>query len=83
MKKGNSKDLDRRERAMKHEDRSKTFDFVDKDAVLDIEATTEYPVMYGALGTEPGTEHPFNVYRIAVKLGEKGRLVLDEGRWIH
>ena len=27
-----------------------------------IEATTEYPVMYHALGTEPRTEHPFNVY---------------------
>jgi len=57
-----SKDVDQRERVMKHEDRPKTFDFVDKNAVLDIEATTEYPVMYRALGTKPRAEHPYNVY---------------------
>ncbi len=27
-----------------------------------IEATAEYPIMYRALGTEPKTEHPFNLY---------------------
>ncbi|MHA1337363.1 MAG: SIS domain-containing protein, partial [Promethearchaeota archaeon] len=27
-----------------------------------IEATTEYPIMYYALNSEPKTEHPFNVY---------------------
>nr|MDO8099284.1 SIS domain-containing protein [Candidatus Njordarchaeota archaeon] len=62
MKKGSSKDAEQRKQVMKHEDRPKTFDFVDKDAVLDIEATTEYPVMYRALGTEPRIEHPFHMY---------------------
>jgi glucosamine--fructose-6-phosphate aminotransferase (isomerizing) len=47
---------------MKQGDRPRVFDFVEKDAVLDIEATTEYPVMYRALGTEPKTSHPYNVY---------------------
>ena len=27
-----------------------------------IEGTAEYPIMYRALGTEPQTEHPFNLY---------------------
>ncbi len=27
-----------------------------------IESTAEYPIMYQALGTEPQTEHPFNLY---------------------
>jgi glucosamine--fructose-6-phosphate aminotransferase (isomerizing) len=27
-----------------------------------IEATGEYPIMYKALGTQPRTEHPFNLY---------------------
>ncbi len=27
-----------------------------------IEGTAEYPIMYRALGTEPKTEHPFNLY---------------------
>src|SRR3990172_9005770 len=26
------------------------------------EATAEYPIMYQALGTEPKTRHPFNLY---------------------
>ena len=39
-----------------------TFDFLGDDPAERIEATTEYPVMYHALGTEPRTEHPFNVY---------------------
>jgi glucosamine--fructose-6-phosphate aminotransferase (isomerizing) len=47
---------------MKQDERPKIFDFIDKDEVLDIEATTEYPVMYRALGTKPRTEHPYNVY---------------------
>lgn len=33
------------------------------DAEAQIEATGERPVMYRWLGTEPRTEHPFNVYR--------------------
>ena len=28
-----------------------------------IEATSEWPLMYIALGSEPKTEHPFNLYR--------------------
>jgi glucosamine--fructose-6-phosphate aminotransferase (isomerizing) len=47
---------------MKHEERPRVFDFTDRDPVLEIEATSEYPVMYRALGTEPKTAHPFNVY---------------------
>jgi glucosamine 6-phosphate synthetase-like amidotransferase/phosphosugar isomerase protein len=62
MKKGNPKDLDQRDRVMKYEERPKVFDFTDRDPVLDIEATSEYPVMYRALGTEPRTGHPYNVY---------------------
>ena len=27
-----------------------------------VEATGEYPIMYQALGSQPRTEHPFNVY---------------------
>src|SRR5579859_2980665 len=27
-----------------------------------IEGTAEYPIMYRALGTQPRTEHPFNLY---------------------
>lgn len=49
------------DRVIKHEERKK-FDFLENDPVGRIEATTEYPVMYHALGTEPKTEHPFNVY---------------------
>lgn len=62
MKKGNPADSGQQDRVMKHEERPKVFDFTDRDPVLDIEATTEYPVMYRALGTEPRTTHPFNVY---------------------
>lgn len=49
------------DKVIKHEDRKK-FDFLEDDLVSRIEATTEYPVMYYALGTEPRIEHPFNVY---------------------
>jgi glucosamine--fructose-6-phosphate aminotransferase (isomerizing) len=62
MKKENPKNAEQRSRAMKHDERPKIFDLIDKDEVLDTEATTEYPVMYRALGTKPRTEHPFNVY---------------------
>jgi glucosamine--fructose-6-phosphate aminotransferase (isomerizing) len=62
MKKGNSKVLDHRDRVTKYEERPKVFDFAERDPVLDIEATSEYPVMYRALGTEPRTGHPYNVY---------------------
>jgi len=33
-----------------------------KDAESLIESTAEYPIMYRALGTEPKTQHPFNLY---------------------
>ena len=49
------------DKVIKHEER-KRFDFLEDDPVKRIEATTEYPVMYYALGTEPRTEHPFNVF---------------------
>ncbi|WXG45426.1 MAG: SIS domain-containing protein [Candidatus Atabeyarchaeum deiterrae] len=62
MKKEGSRDLDEHDRAMKHEERPKTFDFTDRDPVLDTEGTTEYPVMYRALGTDPRSAHPYNVY---------------------
>jgi glucosamine--fructose-6-phosphate aminotransferase (isomerizing) len=62
MKKGEPKDTDKPKRVMRQEERPKIFDFVEKDPVLDIEATTEYPVMYRALGSEPRKSHPYNVY---------------------
>ena len=62
MKKRDPKNADKQERIMRQEDRPRVFDFVEKNAVLDIEATTEYPVMYRALGSEPRTSHPYNVY---------------------
>lgn len=49
------------EKVMKHEERKK-FDFLEGDPIGRIEATTEHPVMYYALGSESRTEHPFNVY---------------------
>ena len=49
------------DKVIKHEDRKK-FDFLEDDPVGRIEATTEYPVMYYALGSEPKNMHPFNVY---------------------
>jgi glucosamine--fructose-6-phosphate aminotransferase (isomerizing) len=33
-----------------------------QDAESLIESTAEYPIMYRALGTEPKTQHPFNLY---------------------
>jgi fructoselysine-6-P-deglycase FrlB-like protein len=35
---------------------------IEGDIGQHIEATAEYPIMYRALGTEPQTEHPFNLY---------------------
>lgn len=36
---------------------------IDPDEVeSSIESTSEYPIMYRALGTEPKTQHPFNLY---------------------
>jgi fructoselysine-6-P-deglycase FrlB-like protein len=49
------------DRVLSHGERQ-TFDFLGDDPSARIEATTEYPVMYHALGTEPRTEHPYNVY---------------------
>ncbi|HMF33881.1 MAG TPA: SIS domain-containing protein [Candidatus Lokiarchaeia archaeon] len=48
------------DKVIRAQDRKK-FDFLEGDPRR-IEATTEYPVMYHALGTEPRTEHPFHVY---------------------
>jgi glucosamine--fructose-6-phosphate aminotransferase (isomerizing) len=49
------------DKVLEYKDRKK-FDFLEDDPVGRIESTTEYPVMYHALGSEPKTEHPFNVY---------------------
>ncbi|MBD3228891.1 MAG: SIS domain-containing protein [Candidatus Lokiarchaeota archaeon] len=46
---------------LSEKDRPKKFG-VDKEERKVIEGTTEYPLMYKALGTEPKTEHPFNLY---------------------
>ncbi|MBI5668555.1 MAG: hypothetical protein HZC41_11165 [Chloroflexi bacterium] len=35
---------------------------IDGDIRRHIEATGEYPIMYRALGTQPQTQHPFNLY---------------------
>jgi glucosamine--fructose-6-phosphate aminotransferase (isomerizing) len=35
---------------------------IEGDIRRHIEATGEYPIMYRALGTEPQTQHPFNLY---------------------
>lgn len=35
---------------------------IEGDIQRHIESTGEYPIMYRALGTEPQTEHPFNLY---------------------
>jgi glucosamine 6-phosphate synthetase-like amidotransferase/phosphosugar isomerase protein len=35
---------------------------IEGDIRRHIEGTAEYPIMYRALGTEPQTEHPFNLY---------------------
>jgi glucosamine--fructose-6-phosphate aminotransferase (isomerizing) len=35
---------------------------IEGDVRQHIEGTGEYPIMYRALGTEPRTEHPFNLY---------------------
>jgi len=43
-------------------DQRKKFDFLENDPIGRVEATTEYPIMYYALGSNPRTEHPFNVY---------------------
>jgi glucosamine--fructose-6-phosphate aminotransferase (isomerizing) len=58
---GIMKSDDQKDRILSHEER-KVFDFIDKDPVLEIEGTAEYPVMYRALGSEPRTQHPFHLY---------------------
>jgi len=39
-----------------------------------IEGTSEYPIMYRALGTEPKTQHPFNLYE---DISIEGRAIRD------
>ena len=72
---------DQEDKVMKQEDRKK-FDFLENDPVGRIEGTTEYPVMYHALGTEPRTEHPFNVYNDikATEAGTIKEITASEGR---
>lgn len=40
----------------------KEWNWLDERGERAVEATGEYPVMYIALGSEPKTEHPFNLY---------------------
>ncbi|TFG15401.1 MAG: SIS domain-containing protein [Promethearchaeota archaeon] len=49
------------DKVLKYKERKK-FDFVAEDPTCRIEATTEHPIMYYALGSEPKTDHPYNVY---------------------
>jgi glucosamine--fructose-6-phosphate aminotransferase (isomerizing) len=42
--------------------RVKKWGIDEKKADALIEGTAEYPIMYRALGTEPKTQHPFNLY---------------------
>lgn len=42
--------------------RTKRWGIDEKEASSLIEGTSEYPIMYRALGTEPKTRHPFNLY---------------------
>lgn len=41
--------------------RIKTWD-IEGDIRAHIEGTAEHSIMYRALGTEPQTQHPFNLY---------------------
>ncbi|HOX27951.1 MAG TPA: SIS domain-containing protein [bacterium] len=41
----------------------KPWDWLGEGGELALEATGEHPVMYIALGSEPKTEHPFNLHR--------------------
>ncbi|GEM_PF-4803739 len=50
-------------RVMKHDERPAAWSFIKGDRYREIEGTTEYPVMYRALGAKPATQHPFNLYK--------------------
>ncbi|MEM2135894.1 MAG: SIS domain-containing protein [Candidatus Jordarchaeaceae archaeon] len=50
-------------RVMRHDERPAAWSFIKEDRHQEIEGTTEYPVMYRALGTKPATQHPFNLYK--------------------
>jgi len=50
------------DKVMDQKNRTKIFDFFDKDPISEIEGTGEYPIMYRALGSEPRTQHPFHLY---------------------
>lgn len=54
--------------------RVKRWGIDEKNANSLIEATAEYPFMYKALGTEPKTEHPFNLY---TDISIEGKAVKD------
>ena len=49
-----------------------------KDAETLIESTSEYPIMYRALGTEPKTQHPFNLYNDILVEGKAIRDTLQQ-----
>ncbi|MBS7252182.1 MAG: hypothetical protein KIH08_16545 [Candidatus Freyarchaeota archaeon] len=50
-------------RVMRHDERPAAWSFIKGDRFQEIEGTTEYPVMYRALGSKPATQHPFNLYK--------------------
>jgi glutamine---fructose-6-phosphate transaminase (isomerizing) len=41
----------------------KEWEWLGAGGELALEATSEHPIMYTALGSEPRTQHPFNLYR--------------------
>jgi glucosamine 6-phosphate synthetase-like amidotransferase/phosphosugar isomerase protein len=52
---------DQEDKVLNYKDRKK-FDFLGDDPEKRIEETSENPIMYHALGSEPKKSHPFNVY---------------------
>jgi glucosamine--fructose-6-phosphate aminotransferase (isomerizing) len=54
--------------------RVKTWGINEQEAEALIEGTAEYPIMYRALGTEPQTHHPFNLYH---DIKSEGKAIRD------
>jgi glucosamine 6-phosphate synthetase-like amidotransferase/phosphosugar isomerase protein len=52
---------DQEDKVLNYKDRKK-FDFLGGDPKKRIEGTSENPIMYHALGSEPKKSHPFNIY---------------------
>lgn len=58
--------------------RTKRWGIDEKEASILIEGTSEYPIMYRALGTEPKTSHPFNLYNDISIEGKAIKDTLDQ-----